>query len=300
MATQIRPAEIPTDRGRALRATAWMFGMVVSFLLLMIATRELSTKMSSMEILTFRSIVGIPIMCVVAWYLGFHRIRSRRPGAQLLRNLAQFSGQWCWVFAVATLPMGNVVALEFTTPMWTAIIAALALGESFRRHRAIAIAFGFAGTLVILRPGIEIVNESTLVMLLGALLFAVSNVMVKSMTADDPPWVIVFWMMVIQCPVALVPAVVVFDWVWPTARDIPWLAAVGVTSITAHFCMARAFLLADATFCIPFDFIRLPLAIAIGWLLYTESVSHWVFAGAVIIFAANYYSIWRETRGEDR
>ena len=118
----------------------------------------------------------------------------------------------------------------------------------------------------------------------------------ESLTADDAPWVIVFWMQIIQLPLALLPAVFWFEWVWPTWADAPWLLAMGLTGMSAHFCLARAFQLADATVCIPVDFVRLPLAAVIGWLLYSEGVSVWVLAGAILIFGGNYYSVWRETR----
>ena len=130
--------------------------------------------------------------------------------------------------------------------------------------------------------------------------YGVSNVMMKSLTADDAPWVIVFWMQIIQLPLALLPAVFYFDWVWPSWADAPWLLAMGLTGMSAHFCLARAFQLADATVCIPVDFVRLPLAAFVGWLVYTEQVSVWVLAGAILIFAGNYYSVWRETRGVKR
>ena len=280
----------------AILAACWVLGTAASFILMMISVRELSTNMSSFELLSFRSIIGIPVMCLVAWRMGFHRVRTRRAGMQIGRNVVHFGGQWCWVIGITLLPMAHVTALEFTMPMWTAIIAMLVLGEQAKAHRVIAVAMGLAGVLVILRPGLEIVTGGALVVLLGALLYGISNVMMKSLTADDAPWVIVFWMQIIQLPLALLPAVFYFEWVWPTWADAPWLLAIGLTGMTAHFCLARAFQLADATVCIPVDFVRLPLAALIGWLVYAEGVSIWVLLGAVLIFAGNYYSVWRETR----
>jgi drug/metabolite transporter (DMT)-like permease len=281
----------------ALLAAFWVLGTAASFILMMISVRELSTNMSSFELLSFRSIIGIPIMCVVAWYMGFRHVRTRRIGMQVGRNVVHFGGQWCWVIGITLLPMAHVTALEFTMPMWTAVIAMLFLGEKAKSHRIIAVIMGLAGVLVILRPGIEIVTEGALVVLLGALFYGTSNVMMKSLTADDSPWVIVFWMQVIQLPLALLPAVFWFDWVWPSWAEAPWLLAIGLTGMSAHFCLARAFQLADATVCIPVDFVRLPLAALVGWLFYNEGVSVWILLGALLIFAGNYYSVWRETRG---
>ena len=289
-ATSDKPAQ------NAVLAACWVLGTAASFILMMIAVRELSTNMSSFELLSFRSLIGIPVMCLVAWHLGFHKVKTRRIGMQVGRNVVHFGGQWAWVIGITLLPMAHVTALEFTMPMWTAIIAMLFLGEEAKSHRIVAVALGLAGVMVILRPGIEIVTPGALIVLLGALCYGISNVMMKSLTADDAPWVIVFWMQIIQLPLALLPAVFWFEWVWPTWADAPWLLAMGLTGMSAHFCLARAFQLADATVCIPVDFVRLPLAAVIGWLLYSEGVSVWVLAGAILIFGGNYYSVWRETR----
>ncbi|PPR12014.1 MAG: Riboflavin transporter [Alphaproteobacteria bacterium MarineAlpha11_Bin1] len=284
----------------AILAAFWILGTAASFILMMIAVRELSTNMSSFELLSFRSIIGIPVMCLVAWHFGFSKVKTRRVAMQVGRNLVHFGGQWCWVIGITLLPMAHVTALEFTMPMWTAIIAILFLGEPAKSHRLIAIIMGLAGVLVILRPGFEIVTQGALIVLLGALCYGTSNVMVKSLTRDDAPWVIVFWMQVIQLPFSFLPAVLWFDWVWPTLADTPWLLAMGLTGISAHFCLARALQLADATVCIPVDFVRLPLAALIGWLIYSEGVSIWVLAGAILIFGGNYYSVWQETREAKR
>lgn len=290
-------AESPdTQPQNALQAAIWVVGAAASFMLMMIAVRELTTTMSSFQVLSFRSIVGIPIMCLVAWHMGFRKIRSRRVGMQISRNIVHFGGQWCWVIGVTLLPLAHVTALDFTMPMWTAVIAILFLGEKAKSHRVFALLMGLAGVLVILRPGLEIVTEGALVVLFGAVLYGASNVMMKSLLSEDAPWVIVFWMQVIQLPLSLLPAIFWFDWVWPEWADAPWLLAIGVTGMTAHFCLARAFQLADATVCIPVDFVRLPLAALVGWLFYSEGLSIWVLAGALLIFGGNYYSVWRETR----
>jgi len=273
-----------------------VLGSAVSFTLMIVAVREVSDTMSSFQILSFRSIVGIPVMCVIAWHMGFRNIRTRRPAMQIGRNFVHFGGQWCWVIGVTLLPLAHVTALDFTMPMWTALIAILFLGEKAKTHRMLALAMGFAGVLVMLRPGLEIVTEGALIVLVGAVFYGASNVMMKSLLSDDAPWVIVFWMQLIQLPLSLLPAIFWFDWIWPDWSDAPWLLAIGLTGLTAHFSIARAFQLADATVCMPVDFVRLPLAALMGWLFYTEGVSIWVVIGALLIFGGNYYSVWRETR----
>ena len=121
-----RPAPQPQN---ALLAAFWVLGSTASFVLMMVSVRELSTSMSSFEVLSFRSIIGIPIMCLVAWHMGFRNIRTRRLGMHIGRNVVHFGGQWCWVIGITLLPMAHVTALEFTMPMWTAVIAMLFLAE---------------------------------------------------------------------------------------------------------------------------------------------------------------------------
>lgn len=283
-------------RGDAVIAALWMLGTATSFILMMVSVRELSSRMSSFELLSFRSLVGIPVMCLVAWHMGFRGVKTSRFGMQVARNAVHFGGQWCWVIGVSLLPLAHVTALEFTMPIWTALIAAIFIGERLHSHRVIAVVAGFVGTMVILRPGIEIVDEAALIVLLGAFFYGASNVMVKSLTRSDPAWVIVFWMQVIQLPFALVPALLIYDWVWPVWAEAPWIVAIGLTGMSAHYCMARAFQLADASVCIPIDFVRLPMAAFAGWLVYSEGVNVFVLIGAALIFGGNYYSVIRETR----
>lgn len=288
----------PARSSSAVIATLWMLGTTTAFILMMISARELTADMSSFQVLSFRSLVGLPVMCVVAWRMGLRNVRTARPTFQVARNVVHFAGQLCWVIGISLLPLAQVTALEFTMPIWTAIIAMMFIGEQAKPHRIIAIAIGFLGTLVILRPGFGIVSNAAFIVLLCAVFYGASNVMVKSLTRDDAPWVIVFWMQVIQLPLALIPAVFVYGWVWPPLSDTPWLLAIGLTGLTAHFCMARAFQHADASVCIPIDFLRLPLAVVAGWLIYSEEVSIWVLAGAAMIFGGNYYSVWRESRSQ--
>lgn len=278
-----------------LIAALWMVGTLVSFVVMMIAVRELSTEMTNFEILTFRSLIGILVMTPIALRFGFAALRTQRPGFHIARNIVHFGGSFAWMFGISLLPLAEVTALEFTTPVWTALIAALFLGEKLSPHRVAAIVLGFVGVLVILRPGAAAIHVAALVMIAGAICYAGSNCMVKSMTRTEAPWLILFYMQIVQLPLGLVPAM--FDWVTPAWADAPWLVLVGVTVLTAHYSMARAFQLADASVVIPLEFLRMPLVATIGWLVYSETFDPWVLAGAALIVGGTYYSVRREARG---
>lgn len=286
----------PSRDTRVLRAALWMFGTVLSFLVMMVAARELTSTMSSFQILFFRSLTGLAILLPLIVHFGIARLATRRPGLHLTRNVIHFAGQYGWVYGVGVLPLASVTALEFTAPICTAIIAALFLGEKLTSPRVVAIAIGFLGVLVILRPGITIFHPAALVVLGAAVCYGTSYAMVKGLTRTDAPLVILFYMQVMQLPLALGPAL--FDWATPAWTDAPWLILVGASALSAHYCNARAFMLADASLVIPLEFLRLPLIALVGWLFYSEAVDLFVILGAAMIFGGNYYGVWQESRSK--
>ncbi len=279
---------------RLITVALWMSGTLVSFALMAVAVRELSDTMQSFEILFFRSLVGLVIVLILVLRRGPGSVRTSRPGLQIIRNVVHFGGQLGWVYGIALLPLAEVTAIEFTTPVWTAILAVLFLGEKLNRGRVVAIVLGLSGILVILRPGIEIVQLAALIVLASAICFASTHIFTKKLTVTDTPLAILFYMTVVQLPLGLVPALT--GWVPPTLADAPWLVALGASALTAHYCLARAFRLADATIAVPMDFLRLPLVAFVGFLLYAEEFEVAVLAGAVLIFAGNYYNIRRASR----
>ena len=279
---------------RVALAVLWMTGTLVSFAIMAVAIREVADTMSVFVILAARSVVGAVLTSVPLLWLGVGAIRTSRPGLQVARNIAHMGGQAGWIVGVTLLPLAEVFALEFTAPIWTAVFAAIFLGERLTRARAVAVALGFVGVLVIVRPGFGSVADGVVIMLAAAVCFASSVTMVKAMTRTETIFAIVFYMAWIQLPPGLVLAAL--DWTPPNLVETGWLALVGALSVSAHYCMTRAFSHADATVVMPLDFMRLPLIAAVGFVLYDESLAPAVALGGAIIFAGNYYSVWAETR----
>jgi drug/metabolite transporter (DMT)-like permease len=156
------------------------------------------------------------------------------------------------------------------------------------------LALGLVGVLIILRPGFGLFHTGALVALLASLFYAGNMIATKRLTATDSPLAILFWMSVIQTPLSLLTALP--QWVSPPAADLPWMFVMGLGSYTAHYCMTRAFKLADATLVVPIDFTRLPLIAVVGAVFYAEAFDPWIILGAGIIFAGTYYSLRLETR----
>ena len=277
-------------------AALWMAGTLTSFATLAVAARELSATLSTFEILTFRSLIGLAIVLVLAMRHARQGLVTQWPRLQGVRNIIHFAGQYGWFYGVAVLPFAQVFALEFTVPIWTAIIASWFLGEKVGLRRAGAIALGFLGILIILRPGLIPVGLPSLIVLGAAICFATSYSMTKKMTSTDTTLALVFYMNLIQLPLSAVPAA--FDWVMPTLEMAPWLLIVGVTGLSAHFCLAKAFAAADAVVVVPMDFFRLPLIAVVGLLFYAEPLEIWVLLGAAVIFSGNLLNLWGERRAE--
>ncbi|MEZ5594331.1 MAG: DMT family transporter [Gammaproteobacteria bacterium] len=275
-----------------IRAAFWMVGSLASFIALAIAVRELARDMGIFEILFFRSLIGVALMTPLV--IRYRSLRSQRLGLQLTRNSVHFIGQYLWAFAVTLLPLADVFALEFTTPVWVTLLAMLVLREHLTPPRMIAIAGGFLGVLIILRPGLTVFDPRSLLVLAAAVSFACSVVMVKILTRHDSPLTIIFYMALIQMPMALIPAL--FNWVTPEWAHLPWLIVAGITGFSAHFTMAQALKIADASVIQPIDFLRLPLVALLGYIFYDEALDAWVLGGAAVIFCANYYVLRQESR----
>jgi drug/metabolite transporter (DMT)-like permease len=272
----------------------WMLGAVLCFLSMAIAGRELSAELNVYQILFLRGGVSLLVMLAILPRIGIAKLRTQRPFAHLARNLIHLGGQWGWFTGVAAIPLAEVFALEFTTPVWTALLAAVFLGERPNRYRLAAIALGLLGVLIILRPGHAIIDAASLAVLFAAVCYAAVYVLTRHLTTTEASITVVFYMTVMQLPVTLVPALP--GWVWPSPALWPWVAVVGVSSMTAHYCMTQAFRHAEATVLIPLDFIRLPAAMAIGYLAYGEPLEVIVAMGAAIILAGNVVNVWGERK----
>ncbi len=279
-----------------VRAALWMIGTLASFSLLAVATRELSSDYSALQIVFFRNTVGLAIMLPVAVAVGWRRLRSRNMRLQAVRNVIHLAASFGWYQGIAVLPLAQVFAIEFTAPFWVALMAVILLGERMNRGRAIALIFGLAGMLIILRPGFGNFSIGSLYVLGAAIGFAGTHISTKRLTGTDTVVMVLFWMVVIQFPISAVAAV--FSWSALSWGMVPWALVIGVTGLSAHYCMTRALHLADATVVIPMDFMRLPLIALVGFAVYSEGFDAFVLIGALVMFSGNYVSIRRERAAE--
>lgn len=272
----------------------WMCGALFSFAGMALAVREALHVIPVFEILFFRSLIGIIIITAIALTRSqkLAVLRSRQINKQILRSVIHFFGQWTWVLAIGLLPLASVFAIEFTAPIWTAILAVLFLGERVTKARVLSITLGFIGVLIIIRPGINSISLGLIAALSAAIAFAGTYVLTRSLTKTDTPIAILFWMSALQLPLGLASALP--TWVTPTSTTILPLLLIGLLALSAHYCLSSALQLADATLVIPFDFLRLPLIAILGYLLYDEVFDPLIIVGGLLILCGTYINLRSE------
>lgn len=271
----------------------WMLGAIFAFSLTAIAGREATHALNEdavtiSQLVFFRSAIGLFILSALIFL---------RPGKPLWsldkpllklhlgRNSTHFLGQWCWFYGLSLLPLAQVFAIEFTVPIWTALFATFLLSEKITGLRAVSIVLGFIGVLVILRPGFVRVPDAAWVVLTGAIFYALSHTLTKQLTGQVSALSILFYMHVMQLPLALI--LVCFDFAWPQGMTWLYIVLTSLSAMTAHFCMARALSYGDAMVVMPMDFLRLPLISVLGYLLYNEGIDIWLLLGAGIMLFGN-------------
>lgn len=286
-----------TPTHRPLAAALWMSGAIFSFTAMAIAGRAVSSVHDTFEIMMWRSVVGFAIVLAVAGLLGrLREVRRDRLGQHILRNLFHFSGQNLWFWALTMIPLAQVFALEFTSPIWVILLSPLVLGERLTRPRLIAAALGFVGILIVARPDFSAIDPGVLAAAGSALCFAATTLMTKKLTRGESIVSILFWLTLMQGALGLVTAG--WDGVihLPTAATLPWLALIGFCGLLAHTCLTTALSLAPASYVVPIDFIRLPVITIVGVTLYAEPFDLLVILGAAVIFLGNWINIRAETR----
>nr|WP_272903401.1 MULTISPECIES: DMT family transporter [unclassified Sulfitobacter] len=275
----------------------WMMGSITSFSAMAVAGRELGGHLDTFEIMMYRSLVGvITVVTLASLYGTWGQINRRNFGIQIGRNLAHFTGQNLWFYAVTVIPLAQVFALEFTSPLWVIVLSPFILGERLTKVRALAAVLGFVGILCVARPTIAGLNAGVITAASSAIFFALTIMLTKRLTRSQTITCILFYLTVTQLVFGVVMAGYDGEIAVPDTAQMPLLLLIGIAGLLAHFCLTNALSIAPATVVVPIDFIRLPLIAVIGMLVYAEALDIWVFIGGAIIFAGNYLNLWVEAR----
>jgi len=275
------------------KAALWMGAWLTLMLGMTVASREVTREISVLQLMELRSVIGFFMLLPLVFAAGgFRAMKTTRVAAHISRNAAHYVGQALWLYALTLIPLAHLISIEFTTPLWTAMLAVLFLGEKLNASKIGAIVLGLIGMTIIVRPGTAQIDPGHMVVLAAAVAFAISVALVKSLTRTESVVAIIFWMLIIQSVIGFVPALIY--WQWPSGFLWPWIATAAFCGSFAHYCQARALVHADATVVVPMDFLRVPLTALLGYLLYNESLDIMTAMGAALILCGNLLNLQRK------
>lgn len=257
------------------------------------AVKQLSGDLHAFEIAFFRCLIGFIVLLPLVWRIGgVVVLRTNQLGLHVLRSALNAGGMLLFFWALSLAPLATISAIGFASPLFAALLAIPFLGEKVGLRRWFGLTCGFAGTLIILRPGADIVEIGAVIALLSSILWAGAMITIKRLTSTDSPLSITTWAAFYVGAFCLIPAI--FVWQWPTGEQWLWLVLIGVLGSIIQFCLAKAFSLADTTVVLPFDFLKLVWASLFGFVLFSEIPDPWVWFGGIIIFASAVYVVYRE------
>jgi len=225
--------------------------------------------------------------------LGLHRAMStNRLPLHLFRGCIHACGMFLWFVGLPLTTLASVTALGFTGPIFVTIGAAMFLGEKVRLRRWMAVAVGFAGAMIIIRPGVGDLGVGAICILISTPIFSASNLISKALARTETANKIVIWqhltILIFACPVAL--------WFWqtPSPTDLLWFVAAGLCGTLGHICQQNGYQLADITLLQPIGFLSLLWNALLGYFLFFQQPDVWTFVGAAVIFASALYISHRE------
>lgn len=268
-----------------MQAALWMAGWLLATLGMTIAGRELAQDIPVFVIMMLRSVLATLLLAPLVMMSGGFAGRFSQFRLHLARNILHYAGQFAWFSALILIPLAEVIAIEFTMPLWIAVLAAFFLGERLTRFKLMALACGFAGVVMIVKPGAASLDPGHGVALAAALLFATTVTMTKFITRRDSALTVIFMMFAMQTVIGAIPAYL--TWSWPEPQNWIWVAVVALAGTFSHYCLSKAISLADATIVMPMDFLRLPLTALLGWTIYREGIDLYTALGAALILAGN-------------
>ena len=275
-----------------VRAAFWITMAGVCFTLTMTAVRQVTPELHVFETVMFRSLFGIAFM--LPWLIrnGVSQMRTTKVKLYAARGSMAYIVTTLYFFAATMMPLADLVSVTFTRPIFGTIAAILFLHEVARARRWTAIAIGFAGMLIIIRPGFTTLNIGMLLVLAGVCFQTFNTIIVKTLTRTEGSDTIALYHTLFILPLSVIPAIIV--WKTPNLEQLAWLVAVGGAGIMTQRTMTRAFAVADASLVLAMSYLRLPVAALMGYLIFSEVPEIWVWIGGAVIAGSSAYIARRE------
>ena len=284
----------PGRREEPVAAFLWVTLAMFLFAGLGAFAKLSSTVMPPLEVIFFRNLACVVFMLPLLWVRGRSLIVTDQLPLYGVRVGVQMVSMSAWFTAIALIPMAEVMAMSFLAPLFGTLFAVIFLGEVVRGRRWTALFVGFVGAMIMLRPAGEGFGFGQMCALASALGAGMVGPMVKQLTAKDDADKIVFLTNAMLVPLSLLIALPV--WIWPPLEALPWIIGMGLCGVVGHVAHVRAYAASDASLVFTYEFSRLPVAAAIGWFVFDETLDVWTAVGALIIFSSALYIVRREAQ----
>lgn len=276
----------------------WMLVTGLCFVAVTAIVKHVGGRIPPVEAAFLRYLLGLVFILPMLGAMRRAHFSTRNLKLFGIRGFVHSIGVICWFFAMTQISIAEVTALNYMSPVYITLGAALFLGEALPPRRLAAVLCALAGALIILRPGIRALEAGHLAMVGTAMVFAVGYLIAKRMSSEMPASVIVA-MLSVTVPVFLAPLAIA-QWVTPNLTEVAWLFAVAFFATAGHYSMTRAFAAAPLTVTQPVTFLQLIWATALGALVFGEAVDIWVILGGALIIGAVTFIAWREAVAKRR
>lgn len=244
------------------------------------------------QVVFFRNLFAAIVFSPLLYYRGPSLFETGQLSTYGLRCAVALFSMLFWFYSLSLIPIGEVTAISFLTPLFGTLGAILFLGEKVRARRWTALVVGFLGALIILRPGISPLSFGHTAALISTISGGISAILVKQLTQRDDPNKIVFLTHLFLAPMSLLPAL--FVWSWPPLSAVPLLLGMGAFATLGHMLLVRGYAVMDASLALTFEFAKLPFAALVAYIFFAETIDSWTWLGAFIIIGSATYIARRE------
>ena len=277
---------------RPLVAVSWMLLTGLLFVGVTAIVKHVGTDLPPAQSAFLRYVTGLVFVIPLIKLIKKANLSRNELTLFAWRGLAHSIGVILWFYAMAILPMAEVTAMGYLSPIYVTIGAALFLGERIAALRILAIFAAILGVLIILRPGFREISFGHISMLLNGILFALSYLIAKVMADKVEPLVVV-GMLSIFVTIGLVPWAF-WVWVTPTLSQLGWTFLLAIFATAGHYTMTLALRAAPISVTQPITFLQLVWSVLMGVLVFNEGFDKWVIIGALIIVFSISFIMWRE------
>lgn len=287
------PAQQMTGQ-HPLRGIAWMLLSTLCLASMHTTIQYIAADLHPFEIAFFRLFLALIVVMPFFWKHGTTPLKTNRFGLLALRGVLNVCAMGCFFTALSLAPLADVTALSFSAPLFATVLAIFVLKERAGWRRLVAILVGFAGTLIVLRPGFQEISLGYMLVVIATAFWGTCVVIIRELGKTESSVTITTYMSLVMAPIALVPAA--FVWQWPTMEQFFWLAIIGICGGCGQMAFAQAMRHAETHVTMPFDYLRLLWVSLSGFILFGQVPDAFVWTGGTVIFASTAFITWRESR----